>query len=281
MKAKHLFLAMAVLLVAGGLWFARAAWRAHRQLVTLEIPNATLAVVLRKIEWQVWEKIRAEESLANVHVTLHARDMPLPKVLDRLAAQAGASWNTVYAVYRGKPALKALDSALQRDGKLEPAGWTKIAPHPAILADTGAVQASPVTFQRGANGQLKMWAPPELVLESSLSGRLGNHSISTNSAPTTAAAAQTARKVEGRWTTYLAFHKPSMVVDFKMPRRRNSDPSSAASLPRASQTGPDPGPDNRPKPDQMPRPPQVNRRFQDFTPEQRVEFARRGHGPGG
>src|SRR5213075_702086 len=108
MKAKHLFLVIAALLAAAGLWFARAAWRAHHQLVTLEIPNATLAVVLRKIESQVWKKIRTEESLAGVHVTLHAKDLPLPEVLDRLAKQAGADWNTLYAVYRGAPALKAL-----------------------------------------------------------------------------------------------------------------------------------------------------------------------------
>lgn len=29
------------------------------------------------------------------------------------------------------------------------------------------------------------------------------------------------------------------------------------------------------------RPPDPSRRFMDFTPEQRVEFARKGHGPGG
>jgi hypothetical protein len=28
-------------------------------------------------------------------------------------------------------------------------------------------------------------------------------------------------------------------------------------------------------------PPDQSRRFRDFTPEQRVEFARKGHGPGG
>ncbi len=28
-------------------------------------------------------------------------------------------------------------------------------------------------------------------------------------------------------------------------------------------------------------PPEPNRRFTDFTPEQRVQFARQGHGPGG
>ena len=234
MKAKHLFLAIAVLLLAaGGLWFARAAWRAHRQLVTLDIPNATLGVVLRKIEWQVWEKIRTEESLAGVHVKLHARDTPLPEVLDRLAAQVGARWNTVHAVYRGKRALKALDSALRGDGKLDPAGWTRIAPNPAPLAEPGTRQTGPITFERGPNGQVEMWSPQELLLESSLRNRLASDLISTNNVPTTAAAAQAARKVDGRWTTFLAFHKTSMGIGFKMRRGPNSDRNSAASLARA------------------------------------------------
>jgi hypothetical protein len=40
-------------------------------------------------------------------------------------------------------------------------------------------------------------------------------------------------------------------------------------------------PNGPPKPGQMLRPPDPSRRFRDFTPEQRVDFARRGHGPGG
>jgi len=290
MKAKHLFLAIAVLLAAGGSWLARAAWRAHRQLVTLDIPNATLGVVLRKIEWQVWKKIRIEESVAGVHVTLHVKDAPLPEVLDRLAEQAGVRWNTLYAVYRGTRALKALDSALQGDGKLDPAGWTRIAPNPAALAepatDHGAIMLArpgpdgPITFQRGRHGQVEMWSPRELVLESSLRNRLGGDSISTNSMPTIAAAAQTARKVDGRWTTYVAFHKSSMGIGFKMPRE--SAPLDATQI--KSKSGMDAGP-NMPrdgtKPPHVPRPPIPNRRFQDFTPEQRVQLARQGHGPGG
>jgi hypothetical protein len=45
--------------------------------------------------------------------------------------------------------------------------------------------------------------------------------------------------------------------------------------------------DGPPKPGQMLNPParlappDPTRRFWDFTPEQRVEFARKGHGPGG
>lgn len=84
-----------------------------------------------------------------------------------------------------------------------------------------------------------------------------------------------------------AFDKSSMGVGFKSPRGPNSDPNSAASLPSASQTGATPAPNNRPGPGQMLNPPArlappvPNRRFTDFTPEQRVQFARKGHGPGG
>jgi len=52
-------------------------------------------------------------------------------------------------------------------------------------------------------------------------------------------------------------------------------------LPGASQTDPERGQNNRPKPGHMLSPPDPIRRFVDFTPEQRVEFARKGHGPGG
>jgi len=84
-----------------------------------------------------------------------------------------------------------------------------------------------------------------------------------------------------------ASQKSSMGVGFKAPHGPNLGPNSAASLPRASQAGPPPGPTNRSKPGQMLNsparlaPPAPNRRFTDFTPEQRVQFARQGHGPGG
>jgi hypothetical protein len=82
------------------------------------------------------------------------------------------------------------------------------------------------------------------------------------------------------WRTHV-LHKSSMDVGFKPPSRPNSDLNSAASLPGASQTGAAPGPNNQPKPGQMLRPPDPSRRFTDFTPEERVQFARQGHGPGG
>ncbi len=84
-----------------------------------------------------------------------------------------------------------------------------------------------------------------------------------------------------------ASHKSSTEVGVNMSGGPDSDPNSAASLPNASQSGPATGPNNRLKPGQMLNPPArlappiPNRRFTDFTPEQRVQFARQGHGPGG
>jgi hypothetical protein len=82
------------------------------------------------------------------------------------------------------------------------------------------------------------------------------------------------------WRTH-ASHQSNVGAGLKMRGSPNSDPNSAAALPGTAQTGPIPGPNNRPKPGHMLRPPVPNRRFTDFTPEQRVEFARKGHGPGG
>jgi hypothetical protein len=297
MKTKYLLLGMGALLLAGGLWFARAAWRAHQQIVTLDVYNTPLAEVLRKVEWQTWRKIRAEKNL-DARITLHVKDKPLPYVLDRLAEQAGARWSTLYAVYGSKRGLKSLDSALRADGKLEPAGWTKLAPTPqtSMLPDPGesgapsriminpnssgpdvgapglALGAGPdpgspapppgkggvMMFKRAGNGvmvtddasgQMEVWSAEELAMESALSDRLGGEH--TDEA-TTAAAEELARKVKGKWTTYLAFRKSIMGVGFGAP------------------------PTGRPTLDPTKHNP--NDRFSRLTPQQRVERARNRQG---
>lgn len=58
-------------------------------------------------------------------------------------------------------------------------------------------------------------------------------------------------------------------------------PNKAAGLARASQAGPTAGATNLFESGRVPEPPKPNRRFMDFTPEERVQFARQGHGPGG
>jgi hypothetical protein len=59
-----------------------------------------------------------------------------------------------------------------------------------------------VVIEQGPNGQAKAWSPVTLLLQSSLTSHIeGGH------AATAEGAAETARKVGGKWTTYLAFRK--------------------------------------------------------------------------
>ena len=133
MNKKQSLVVIGILLAGICLWGGRTAWRVHRQLVSLDVRNMPLAAVLHKIERQTWKKIRAENEL-NARITLHVVNMPLNDVLDRIAVQAGARWSTLYAVYGSRASLSALDTALRNDGKLEPAGWTKVAPNPEDFA---------------------------------------------------------------------------------------------------------------------------------------------------
>lgn len=296
MKTNYLLLGIATLVAACGLWAGRVAWRVHRQLVSLDVRNMALAEVLHKIEWQTWKKIRAERAL-DARITLHVTDKPLKDALDRIAEQAGARWSTVYAVYQSTTGRQALEKALAGDGKLEAAGWSKVAPKSSEFDQAGAGGAGPVfhssansdppgpitgpepqgmgdgpspggpgpmtgqgrmtMFRRGpsgavmfsgnANGQTEMWSPEELVMETPLSARLGTEA---NPAPTAQEAQETARKLNGQWTTYLAFKRSIMGVGFAGLGRPGAGP--------------------------LKRGPNV--RFAELTPQQRVQQARERRG---
>lgn len=69
---------------------------------------------------------------------------------------------------------------------------------------------------------------------------------------------------------------------WRAPASDASNTSSTAAGLEPPQGQPRPGEMlNPPNPRQTLAPPDPSRRFTDFTPEQRVEFARQGHGPGG
>jgi hypothetical protein len=87
--------------------------------------------------------------------------------------------------------------------------------------------------------------------------------------------------ISGWRSDHSAFHRSRTGVGAKTPHGTNLNPTSAASLRTASQTGAAHGAIDGPKPSHTLRPPNQTRRFADFTPEERVEFARKGRGPGG
>jgi hypothetical protein len=274
MKKKNLLLVACIALAVLGTWTGRSAWRAYRQIVSLDVHNAPLREVLSKIERQTWKKMHSEKAL-DARITLHVQDKPLAYVLDRICEQAGARWSTLFAVYGSASALRQLTATLQESGKLEPAGWSQVAPKapadelagpdsdaPHILQAPGSDGPGPMGYRPGTmmlrrtpNGQVfiqgggkdgtEFWSPEELVMESSLKDRRAGDAPETASV---AAAAETARKVHGKWTTCFALRKSIMGIGFRSPR-------SAGGGADPLRRGP-------------------NDRFARLTPDQRVQQAR-------
>jgi hypothetical protein len=302
MKTKYLLLGVGALLAAGAFWGGRVAWQIRHQLVSLDVRNMPLAEVLRKVERQTWKKIRAEKNL-DARITLHVKNKPLSDVLDRLAEQSGARWSTLYAVYNSPTAVKALDKSLRGDSKIESAGWTKVAPKPPPMDELPPAAAQivgskgfaggpgaaggqrrmmvmrrgsngPVTFSSGLDGQLEMWSPEELVMETPLSTRFGEQDL----AATAKSAAETAKKVNGKWTTFLAFRKSAMGIGFRPPPvggpggLGGPNTGRVASGPGGTNIARGPGGPDGPRFDPIKHNP--NDRFARLTPEQRVQRAR-------
>jgi hypothetical protein len=110
-------------------------------------------------------------------------------------------------------------------------------------------------------------------METPLSSRLADQDLSA----TAQSAAATAKKLNGKWTTFLAFRKSAMGIGFSLP-------------PIAERGGPDGtnslrglrGPAGADKPRFDPLKHNPNDRFARLTPEQRVQRAReRAQGGGG
>jgi hypothetical protein len=89
----------------------------------------------------------------------------------------------------------------------------------------------------------------------------------------------------GLWFAWSAWRSDDVAFQKSSIRNKSSGDKSGighkSSVDGKSSTVDSKTPHGSPTPGRMLRPPVPNRRFTDFTPEQRVEFARKGHGPGG
>ena len=245
MKSKQIYLGLSLLLTTGAMWGVRTAWRAHYQLVTLDVREVPLPVVLRQIERQTWRKVRAEHGLDDVRVTLRVANTPLSEVLNRLGVQADARCSTLYAVYTSTRALQALNAALCGDAQVEAAGWTSLNP-PQKLS---------LALPDGSQMTLPVLPAKELLLETALRARL---ELKPNPRASEAEAASMARQVEGKWTTYYEFTKARLGGGPGFAGYAQTSAKTNAAH-NASGTSP-------------------NARFANLTPRQRVQQARQARG---
>lgn len=127
MSKKYLIIGIAVLFATGAAWAGRAFYRAHYNLVSIDVYNAPIAGVIKEMARQTREPILLGEGL-ETKVTLKVKNLPLAEALDKLGEAAGANWSKWHAVHDSERSLGKLEAALRTRAKIEDAGWTNIAP---------------------------------------------------------------------------------------------------------------------------------------------------------
>lgn len=115
------------LVLAGALgWFAYAAIRAHRNLVTLDVREMPVREVISKIEWQTWEIIIVQTNVEG-KITLNVKGVPLDEVLEIISEQVSCRWTTYYPLYTSSKSLAAFKRAVRGEANPLDVGWTNLA----------------------------------------------------------------------------------------------------------------------------------------------------------
>ena len=113
----------ALVFAAAALWFGYAAWQAHYKLVTLDVRNADVRDVIKKIERQTWENIAVQKEVTG-KITLKVRRQPLDAVLNIIADQTSARWVAVYPLYSNGRSLDKIKSVAAGDLAAKENGWS-------------------------------------------------------------------------------------------------------------------------------------------------------------
>lgn len=117
MKPSRIFLLAFV--CAAVAWVGYCAYRAHYNLVTLNVQNMEVRRVVSKIEWQTWEHIVVGKNVGG-KVTLNVHNAPLDDVLNIIGLQTDSRWTHLYPIYTTRRSMDRFNQVLL--GNLVPAG---------------------------------------------------------------------------------------------------------------------------------------------------------------
>ena len=138
---KAILWAVVFIFMVGSAWGSYAWYRAHNNLVTLDVRNADVRAVARSIEWQTWEKIVVHRDVSG-RVTLNVRDMPLERVLGIISEQLSARWQAVYPLYSSRKSRLALEKVVFGEAKAPESGWSAYQAQPFRGAGGGMFGAN-------------------------------------------------------------------------------------------------------------------------------------------
>ena len=212
MKRKIIFTvstAAAILLV----WGVHAAIRAHSKLVTLDVRNADVRDVVRKMEWQTWETIFVQKGVAG-KITLNVHKIPLEQALGLIDEQVSSRWSVVYPLYSTSKSLAAFRQSAR--GEISPAqnGWSNYLARPFVPGIGGGfggfgrnlgAQDVPISLRFDdqdldiATLALGRYGQARVVPEDGTSGKV---LMTLDRVTMSQAVARVARQVHRKWTKY-------------------------------------------------------------------------------
>lgn len=301
-----LILAALVLCTAYG---GRLAWRAYKDIVTLEAHDIALRDVVRSLKWQTWESIEVNKDVDG-RINLTVTDQPLAVVLDLIAEQVGARWATAYPLYSTRAKLAVVRKVADGTLPQPQTGWTNWNARPnfsafaaRILAATnesgvatnlpalgpfgggpggfadGAPDFKPVTVDwqaaspMDAAQELRLFGRVKVVPEDGTSLRVN---LSLHGVPMDTAVARLARAANRKWTKFYALEPQRRQGGGERPQMAQGEDREAMRA-RFEQMAQDPAFQAR-------RDQRENRSLLNSTPSQRVERDQRrlrGRGGGG
>lgn len=139
MKRAHVLILIAATLVVG--YAGRLMWRAHQNIVSLEVNNQPVREVVKSLEWQTWESILVHKDL-NARITLHVVNQPLEGVLGLISEQCEGRWSVAYPLYTTSAKLKSVKKLAMGELDSPPPGWTNWNARPNFAAMMAARMAA-------------------------------------------------------------------------------------------------------------------------------------------
>ena len=139
MNRRALLLTLAFGLVAA--YAGRLAWRAHKNIVTLDVHNVPVQDVVKKIRWQTWESITAHKDLTS-RVSLTVEDQPLEGVLGLIAEQCEGRFTIAYPLYTTRAKLALAKKVAAGEVPNPQPGWTNWNSRPNFAAMAARLRAA-------------------------------------------------------------------------------------------------------------------------------------------
>lgn len=209
---KAVLLVVAVLVLYG----TYLAVRAHSNLVTLDVRDADVRDVVKKIEWQTWESIYVHKGVEG-KITLKVHKVPLEEVLNLIDEQASTRWTAVYPLYSSGKSLSAFKKSLRGDVNPSESGWTNYNTRgffggfggPGGFGGNVRNQNSLVSIQvlnkdlKVVTTALARYAQAQVVPED---GTAGTVQLSLNQATMPEAVERVAEQVKRKWTKYYVLN---------------------------------------------------------------------------